>query len=63
MRNVDKFYGAKVTATDLRGGAALVIAAIGAEGITEISDIKHIDRGYDSIEDVLSSVGGRIYRE
>lgn len=63
VEGVNKLYGAKVAATDLRGGAALVIAAIDAEGITEISEIKHIDRGYDSIEDVLSSVGARIYRE
>jgi UDP-N-acetylglucosamine 1-carboxyvinyltransferase len=63
VEGVDKLYGAKVTATDLRGGAALVVAAVGAEGITEISEIKHIDRGYDSIEDVLSSIGVKIYRE
>lgn len=57
-----KLYGAKVSATDLRGGAALVVAALGAEGITEISDIRHLDRGYDSIENVLSAIGANVKR-
>ncbi len=57
-----KLYGAKVTATDLRGGAALAVAGLSAEGTTEISDIKHIDRGYESIENVLSALGAEIKR-
>lgn len=60
---VEKLYGAKVTSTDLRGGAALVVAALGAEGETEVSEVRHIDRGYDSIETVLSSLGAKIRRE
>ena len=44
VEGVDKLYGASVCATDLRGGAALIIAALAAEGTTEISEIKHVDR-------------------
>lgn len=54
--------GAKVIAKELRGGAALVVAALAAEGITEIENVKFIDRGYDQIEKVLSSCGVDIKR-
>ena len=54
--------GAKVVAKELRGGAALVVAALAAEGITEIENVKFIDRGYDRIEKVLSSCGIDIKR-
>lgn len=54
--------GAKVMAKELRGGAALVVAALAAEGITEIENVKFIDRGYDRIEKVLSSCGIDIKR-
>lgn len=63
VTGVNKMYGVKVTATDLRGGAAMIAAALGAEGITEISDIYHIDRGYENIEKVISSLGGKIVRK
>ena len=59
---VKRLYGASVRATDLRGGAALVILALAAEGKTEISDIHLIDRGYEMIEKSLSSVGASIKR-
>ncbi len=59
---VKRLSGAKVRASDLRGGAALVVAALGAEGVTQISDIKYIDRGYEAIEQAFSSVGGTIKR-
>ena len=59
---VDKLYGADVEATDLRGGAARVIAGLAAEGTTGICDIHHIDRGYEKIDSVLSSVGADIKR-
>ncbi|MGN1114420.1 MAG: UDP-N-acetylglucosamine 1-carboxyvinyltransferase [Oscillospiraceae bacterium] len=62
IEGVKKLYGANVVATDLRGGAALVIAALAAEGETIISNVKYIDRGYEEIENQLSSVGGRIQR-
>lgn len=54
--------GAKVIAKELRGGAALVVAALSAEGITEIENVKFIDRGYERIEKVLSSCGIDIKR-
>ena len=54
--------GSKVKATDLRAGAALIIASLCAEGQTEISDVYHIDRGYVSIEDKFSKLGARVYR-
>ncbi len=54
--------GAKTVATDLRGGAALVVAALGAEGTTEINNVCYIDRGYEQIEQSLSSVGADIRR-
>lgn len=58
-----KLYGDKVTATDLRCGACLIIAGLLAEGITEIHDIYHIDRGYDDIDGKLKKLGVKIYRE
>lgn len=63
VEGVDKLYGAQVSATDLRGGAALVIAGLAADGMTTISDIKHIDRGYEDIEKVLSAVNAKIVRK
>ncbi|MCJ8345031.1 UDP-N-acetylglucosamine 1-carboxyvinyltransferase [bacterium] len=54
--------GAPVMASDLRAGAALVIAALGAEGITEINRVYHIDRGYDGLVDKLTAVGANIER-
>lgn len=62
VEGVPKLYGAQVQATDLRGGAALVLAALSAEGQTVISEIKHIDRGYESIESNLNLVGANIKR-
>lgn len=63
VTGVSKLYGARVSATDLRGGAAMVAAALGAEGTTEISDICYIDRGYENIENVIASLGGNIIRK
>lgn len=58
-----KLYGAKVTATDLRCGAALVVAALMADGVTEIHDVYHIDRGYDNLDGKLSQLGAKLWRE
>ena len=63
VEGVPKLYGAQVMATDLRGGAALVAAGLAAEGQTVIQDIKHIDRGYERIEEALRSLGANIHRE
>jgi UDP-N-acetylglucosamine 1-carboxyvinyltransferase len=54
--------GAKVSASDLRAGAALILAALAADGETEITGIQHIDRGYVSIVDRLSEAGADIRR-
>ena len=58
----DKLVGAKVIATDLRAGAAMVIAGLVAEGVTEIFEIEHIDRGYPHIENKFSALGADITR-
>lgn len=58
-----KLKGTKVQATDLRCGAALVLAGLIADGVTEISDIYHIDRGYDEIDLKLNELGAKIWRE
>ncbi|WP_026104918.1 UDP-N-acetylglucosamine 1-carboxyvinyltransferase [Halalkalibacterium ligniniphilum] len=55
--------GAKVRASDLRAGAALVIAGLLAEGITEVSGLEHIDRGYENLENKLLGLGAKIWRE
>lgn len=62
FEGVDKLFGAPVYATDLRAGAALVIAGIAAKGVTEVYNLKHIDRGYENIEDKFSSLGANIKR-
>jgi UDP-N-acetylglucosamine 1-carboxyvinyltransferase len=62
VEGVEKLYGAKVSAMDLRGGASLVIAGLCAEGTTEIDDIYHIDRGYDKFEENLARLGANIKR-
>lgn len=58
----DKLVGAKVVATDLRAGAAMVIAGLVAHGVTEIFEIEHIDRGYPHIENKFSALGADITR-
>jgi UDP-N-acetylglucosamine 1-carboxyvinyltransferase len=55
-----KLAGAEVTATDLRAGAALILAGLVAHGDTEIRDIYHIERGYEDIDKKLSSIGARV---
>ncbi|HLR03879.1 MAG TPA: UDP-N-acetylglucosamine 1-carboxyvinyltransferase [Virgibacillus sp.] len=55
--------GAKVKATDLRAGAALVIAGLIADGVTEITGLEHIERGYGKIVEKLTSLGANIWRE
>ena len=62
IRGVEKLHGARVTASDLRGGAALVVAALKAEGKSEVIDVSHIDRGYSDFEYKLKKLGGKIRR-
>ncbi len=62
IRGVDTLQGAFVTAGDLRGGAALVIAALHAEGKSTVADLYHIDRGYADFEGKLRRLGAKIRR-
>lgn len=62
IEGVERLSGAKLCAAELRGGAALVTAALAADGTSEISGTEYIDRGYESIERALRSVGADIKR-
>ena len=62
VRGASKLSGAVVSAADLRGGAALVVAALSAEGLTEIENPHYIDRGYAELVEVLSELGAEIKR-
>jgi len=59
----ERLRGAPMTAPDLRGGAALVVAALGAEGESRITGLDHIDRGYARLTQDLTALGAQIYRE
>ncbi len=63
VQGVKGLGGATVRAKELRGGAALIVAALAADGVTTVEDVKYIDRGYESIEKYLSSCGANIQRE
>ncbi len=63
VQGVDSLTSAPVKASDLRAGAALVLAGLVSEGVTEIGNIYHIDRGYEDIEAKFASLGAIIYRE
>jgi UDP-N-acetylglucosamine 1-carboxyvinyltransferase len=62
VRGVERLHGARVQARDLRGGGALVAAALGAEGETLLSGVAHIDRGYERLETVVARLGGQMTR-
>ncbi len=63
VEGVKSLNGANVKATDLRGGSAMILAGLSAKGITEISEIHHIDRGYEEPEKVLGLLGANIKRK
>src|SRR5919198_1301978 len=63
IRGIERLSAAPVRALDIRAGAAMVIAALSAEGTTEISDVHYIDRGYEDFEVKLGALGARIRRE
>ncbi|MFH1148835.1 MAG: UDP-N-acetylglucosamine 1-carboxyvinyltransferase [Actinomycetota bacterium] len=63
VRGVPCLSGAPVTATDLRAGAALVIAGLVADGVTEVYEIQHVDRGYERFGEKLGALGGCVRRE
>ena len=60
---VETLRGASMKSPDLRGGAALVAAALGAEGESTVTDAGHILRGYESLEGALRSLGASVWRE
>ncbi|MBB6214526.1 UDP-N-acetylglucosamine 1-carboxyvinyltransferase [Anaerosolibacter carboniphilus] len=62
IEGIERLSGAAVSATDLRAGAALIVAGLMAEGFTEIENIHYIDRGYENIEQKLVSLGAKISR-
>lgn len=62
VQGVDRLYGANVEATDLRGAAGLVVAGLAAEGKTIINNIKYLERGYENMETVISSLNGKIVK-
>lgn len=63
IRGVMSLYGAKVTAPDLRSGAGLVVAALGAKGKSEIYGVSHIERGYEDIAKTMNMLGAKITKE
>jgi UDP-N-acetylglucosamine 1-carboxyvinyltransferase len=63
VRGVDRLEGAPVRALDLRAGAALILAALSADGVTEIADVEHVDRGYEDIDAKLSALGAEVSRQ
>ena len=62
INGVDKLHCADVRCTDLRGGASVVISALCAQGTSSVRQIQHIDRGYERIEKIFSSLGADIKR-
>jgi UDP-N-acetylglucosamine 1-carboxyvinyltransferase len=62
IRGVERYQAAPIEAKDIRGGAALVVAALAAEGSTELGGLEFIDRGYNRMEEKLSSLGADIQR-
>ena len=62
IRGVRKLTGAKVMSTDLRASASLVVAALAAEGRTEVLRVYHLDRGYERLEKKLHALGASIRR-
>lgn len=62
IRGVKKLTGANLKASDLRAGASLIIAALMADGVSEIESIHHIDRGYENFEEKFRNLGAQIVR-
>ena len=63
VRGVGRLRGASLTASDLRGGAAMIVAALGAEGETAVFDAGHIRRGYEHLDDRLCALGADLWIE
>ena len=62
FEGVDELFGAPVYSTDLRAGAALIVAGVSANGVTEVYNLEHIDRGYENIEEKFRKIGANIER-
>jgi len=62
IHGVDALHGAEVMASDIRGGAGLIVAALAARGRTKIHRVYHVDRGYETVENKLSALGARVRR-
>jgi UDP-N-acetylglucosamine 1-carboxyvinyltransferase len=62
IQGVDSLLGAPVMASDLRASAALVLAGLKADGVTEVSRVYHIDRGYEHLDEKLQELGANIER-
>jgi UDP-N-acetylglucosamine 1-carboxyvinyltransferase len=63
IRGVERLSAAPVRALDIRAGAAMVIAALAADGVTEVVDMYHVDRGYEDFEAKLTALGAEVRRE
>jgi UDP-N-acetylglucosamine 1-carboxyvinyltransferase len=63
VRGVERLSSAPVRALDLRAGAALIVAALGADGVTEVSDVFHVDRGYEDLDGKLAALGAEVTRQ
>jgi UDP-N-acetylglucosamine 1-carboxyvinyltransferase len=63
IRGAERLSAAPVRALDIRAGAAMVIAALCADGVTEIADVHHLDRGYEDLEAKLTALGAEVRRE
>ena len=61
IKGVRRLYSANVNATDLRGGASLVIAALSAKGESKVDNIEYILRGYDNFENKIKNINGNIF--
>jgi UDP-N-acetylglucosamine 1-carboxyvinyltransferase len=62
VKGVPRLMGAEVKSSDLRAAASLVIAGLGADGITEVSQLRHLDRGYEHLEEKFKGLGANIWR-
>jgi UDP-N-acetylglucosamine 1-carboxyvinyltransferase len=62
IKGVENLSGAQVMATDLRASASLVLAGLAAEGMTEVSRVYHLDRGYEGLDKKLASLGAGVKR-
>lgn len=63
IRGVPRLSAAPVRALDIRAGVAMVLAGLGADGVTEVTDMNHVDRGYEDLEAKLASLGAEVRRE